>query len=269
MTRLKTEWIDELINNIMTNEQRLIDLTGYNYLEFAAHANHLSQDAVKQAGVCELVAVVPITSGLGVIGRFSESVAAIIRQAGFNSFVTENTDIDGLYESRARNATMVFFADDNRFLGWHFSKNIISDNNISTARGYVEALECAAGSLNDKATLILGCGVVGYEIAKYLKSKNAIPIIYDKNHELMKRISIELDLPVLKNIMEIKSYDLIMDATSEGEWIHKGMLQDKAWISSPGVPLSLDDEMKVIYEHRIIHDQLDIGTLTMLGELCR
>lgn len=268
MTRLKTEWIDELINKIIANEKKLKELTGLNYLEFAAHSNHLSTDTVKQAAVHELVAVVPITSGLGVISRFSESVAAIIRQAGFNAFVTEKTDIDGLYESRLKNATMVFFADDIRYLGWHFSKNIFSDNNISTARGYVEALECVTETLKDKATLVMGCGVVGCEIVKHLKTKNAVPVVFDKNHELMNHVSVDLGVQLLEDKEKIKNYDLVMDATSEGKWLHKGMLHDKAWISAPGIPLSLDDEMSEIYAHRLIHDHLEIGTLTMLGELC-
>lgn len=269
MTRLRTEWIDELINNITNNEYKLKDLTGCNYMAFAARANQLPLDIVRKASETERVAVVPITSGFGVIGRFSESVATIVRQAGFNAFVTEKTDIDGLYESRQKNATIVFFADDNRYLGWHFRKNIISDNNISTARGYVEALEYATGSFQDKETLILGCGIVGYEIVKYLKTKHVNPAIFDINQGLMNSVSAELGVPILEDRASIKNYELILDATSEGKWLHKGMLHDKAWISAPGVPLSLNDEMSEIYSDRLIHDQLEIGTLTMLGELCR
>jgi pyrrolysine biosynthesis protein PylD len=269
MTRLKTEWMEGLIDNLVNSELKLKELTDCNYLDFAARANHLPLNDIRTATETELVAVVPITSGLGVIGRFSESVAAIIRQAGFNAFVTEKTDIDGLYESRLKNATIVFFADDNRFLGWHFRKNIISDNNISTARGFVEALECAAGSLQGKNIPVLGCGVVGREIIKYLKTKNAFPAIFDSNQELMRSISVELDVSLIEDRDNIRNYELILDSTSEGKWLHKGMLHDKAWISAPGVPLSLDDEMSEIYAGRLIHDQLEIGTLTMLGELCR
>lgn len=269
MTRLKTEWINDLVDNITDNEKKLKDLTGLNFLEFASRANGLPSDKIIEAAKSELVAVVPFTAGLGVINRFSESVAAIVRQAGFDAFVTQKTDADGLYESRRRNATIVFFADDKRYLGWHFKKDRVSDNNISTARGYVEALEFATGGLKDKKTLVIGCGVVGFEIIKHLKTKNAIPVIFDKNDALKWQLAEKLKTSVIADYESIKEFQLILDATSQGQWLHKGMLHDEAWIAAPGIPLSLDDETHEIYGKRLIHDQLEIGTLTMLGNLFR
>jgi len=63
----------------------------------------------------------------------------------------------------------------------------------------------------------------------------------------------------------MKRFKTVVDATNRGGWIHKGMLHPDAWIASPGIPLSLDDETCAEYEDRIIHDYLEIGAAVMLG----
>jgi hypothetical protein len=47
------------------------------------------------------------------------------------------------------------------------------------------------------------------------------------------------------------------------------MLREDAWVTSPGVPLSLDEAAMERYGAHVIHDDLEIGTLTMLGGLCK
>lgn len=269
MTRLKEEWICDMEATMVSYEKELEAKIALDFAGLAAAANDISRDAVLAIAQKETVAVVPITTGMGIIGTFADSVAAIIRQAGFSVFVTNACDVDGMYEAYLRKANMVFMADDNRYIGMHLQKNRMSDNNIGTARGYVKALEQACGSLKGKDVLVLGCGIVGFEIGRCLQEKFAKPIFYDKNEPLLQKVTLELGADRLFDSTKIRDYSFVMDATCEGGWMHEGMLHQNAWISTPGVPLSLDETMKLKYEAHTIHDWLQIGTLAMLGELCK
>jgi len=269
MTRLREEWICDMEETIASYEKELKTKISLDFAGLAAAANDISRKTITEAAEKEIVAVVPITTGMGIISTFAESVAAIIRQAGFSVFVTKACDVNGIYEAHLRNASMLFMADDNRFIGIHLHKNQMSDNNAGTARGYVKALEQACGSLKEREVLVLGCGIVGKEIGKCLRQKDARPVFYDKNDLLVQKISFELGADFLSDCSRIKDFPLVMDATCEGEWIHEGMLHEEAWISTPGVPLSLDETMKLKYKAHTIHDWLQIGTLAMLGELCK
>lgn len=269
MTRLREEWICDMEATMASYEKELKAKIALDFAGLAAAANDISKDVVLETAKKETVAVVPITTGMGIIGTFAESVAAIIRQAGFTVFVTNDCDVDGMYEAHLRNASILFMADDTRYIGMHLHKNRMSDNNIGTARGYVKALEQACGALSGKEVLVLGCGVVGTEIGKCLQQKDARPVFYDYNESLLQKVSFELGADFLSDYSKIKEFPLVMDATCEGEWIHEGMLHEEAWISTPGVPLSLDETMKLKYKAHTIHDWLQIGTLAMLGELCK
>lgn len=268
MTRLREEWICDMEAKMASYEEELKAKISLDFAGLAAAANDIPRDAVIAAQK-ETVAVVPITTGMGIIGTFADSVAAIIRQAGFSVFVTQACDVDGMYEAYLHKASMIFMADDARYIGMHLHKNRMSDNNIGTARGYVKALEQVSGSLKDKDVLVLGCGIVGFEIGKCLQEKCARPVFYDKNEQLLQKVTFKLGADKLFDCSKIRDYPLVMDATCEGGWMHEGMLHPNAWISTPGVPLSLDETMKEKYEEHTIHDWLQIGTLAMLGELCK
>jgi pyrrolysine biosynthesis protein PylD len=154
-------------------------------------------------------------------------------------------------------------ADDNRYISINVKTGRIGDNNIATARGYVTALEKMAGSLENKDVLVIGCGIVGKLAIDALQETGAAITLYDKNEVRLKEIN--CDIPVLKNINEIKNFNYILDATNGGGWLHKEMLAENVMIATPGVPLSLDAETYFSMQERIIHDYLQIGTAVMLG----
>ena len=103
MTRLITEWIMDMEEGCQKRDLELKAKTGLSLLEIAAAAAGKEPEALRRlAGDGLLVAAVPVTAGLGVIGQFAQSVAAIIKTAGFDCFVTEATDVDGIHVSQSR-----------------------------------------------------------------------------------------------------------------------------------------------------------------------
>ena len=268
MTRLVGEWMRSLMENIDEHENDLIQKTGLDYAAVAAAASAMTKKELTQSAGRFGVAVIPITQGLGVIECFAQSVAAIVERAGFSSFVTEDTDVSGFYEAYRRGADIVFLADDKRYVGFRLDTRRLMDNNEATAQGYVTALEACAGSLVGKRVLVIGCGVIGRTAGVHLLAKQAVPVYYDSDPKKL----IAGQLPgglIERDACCIERYALIFDATNSGGWLHEGMLREDAWIASPGVPLSLDAAAMDRYGARLIHDDLEIGTLTMLGGLCR
>ena len=155
-------------------------------------------------------------------------------------------------------------ADDNEYISVNVKTGAVGDNNIATAKGYVTALEKKAGTLKDKEVLVIGCGIVGRKAIDALLEKEAVVFLYDKDINRVKGINRE-SVSVLTNEKEIKNFKYILDATNEGGWLCKTMLADSVIISTPGVPLSLDDETYHTIQDQVIHDPLQIGTAVMIG----
>ena len=210
------------------------------------------------------IGVVPITSGEGVIGSFSEAVAAVTAAMGFRSFVTECSDVCGIFEAHKREADILYMADDDRYIAFNLNKKKIADNNVATAAGYLTALEEAQGSLVGKEVLLLGFGVLGQEFLKRLMKRGIRVTGYDTDENRLKAMGWS-GASILEKQEDMQRFKIVIDATNKGDWIHKDILHPEAWIASPGIPLSLDENTCAVYEKRIIHDYLEIGTAAMLG----
>lgn len=270
MTRLISEWIMEMEETAADWNAALKRQIGLDFIDLAATAAKRSTEELKTAALTETVAVVPITSGLGTISSFAESVAAIVRTMGFRVFVTKCTDVNGIYEAYEKGAGIVFMADDDRYIALNRKKGSIGDNNIATAAGYVEALMSMAGlpqncnGIRDVQVAVLGYGVIGQLMAAYLTEKGALISVYDK--DIKKKAAVENDgYRWIGSTEELKQYRYIADATSEGNWLSADLLHDEVCIAAPGVPLSLMEEARQKYEGRYIHDFLEIGTACMMG----
>ena len=266
MTRLKEDWIRDIQSDICEYDRELADKTGKTLLELAAEANGIHPDKIREAAEAYKVGVVPVRAGEGIIGTFSQSVAAILQHLGFHAVVTEASDVNGMYEAFCAGAHCLFLADDERFIGINRLKGQVSDNNTATAKGYITALEQAAGFLSGRRVLILGYGIVGEEMVHFLKEKDAFPVVYDIDRD--KTAGLNPDM-VLTDIKQMKDYPLLLDATNKGGWIREEMLHPEFWMAAPGIPLSLDDTLYCKYRHRVIHDWLQLGTAVMMGELCK
>jgi len=264
MTRLITEWISDIEETIHSKEAQLKAKTGLDYAALAARASGCSAQDIARAAQAVKIGVVPITSGQGVIGSFSQSVASIVGAMGFQSFVTEKSDVDGIYEAYRCGADLLYIADDDRFLAMNLHKNKVADNNAATAAGYVAALEGLAGTLAGKEVLLLGYGVLGKEFLKRLKNKGAAVSVHEIDPDKLSALSKE-GVPVVSQREDIARYNLIVDATNEGGWLHEDVLHPEVRIAAPGVPLSLDEKTYEKFSGRVVQDCLEIGVAAMLG----
>lgn len=269
MTRLITEWISEMEDTAATWNEELKDISGLGYIDLAAAVSGHSITEILEASETMKVAAVPITSGLGVIGSFAESVAAIVRAMGFDAFVTEATDVNGLYEAKVKDADIVFMADDDRYIALNMHTGAIGDNNIGTAAGYAEILRNMAGGLDDRPVAVLGYGIIGQLLAGNLAKAGARVGVYDKDPA--KKELVDADGYLWLERDELKEYHFIADGTCEGEWLSLDDLakdeegKPDVIISTPGIPLSLDEEAKETMEGKYVNDMLEIGTAVMLG----
>lgn len=267
MTRLTTNDIKDLYTSLQEWKVTLEKQTGLSLLNIAALAGDVSRGRVKSASWRLKVGVVPVTSGLGVIDTFAQNVAAIVELMQFEAFVTEQTDVAGIYEAYQREASIVFLADDNYFLAINTAKKQIVENSDATARGFVAALDGAAGGLRDRQVLVLGGGRVGQAALNCLKTHGAISVLYDTNKQVMADYA-AAGGSILRSIKNMKDYELIVDTTPVGNWITADMLHPKVIFSAPGVPLSLNEEATASLQERLIHDLLPTGVITMLAMAC-
>lgn len=255
MTRLKNEWLMNIEEELKTSQEHLIRLTGRNYRNLI--------DGENWPTASPRIAIIPITQGEGIIEYFSLSIGAILREMGFEVFVTKNTDVAGILEAREKNGDILFMADDLKFIAWNIQSGIIVDNDYATALGYVSALEGAIGPLEDKRVLVMGFGPLGRDFRQILIRKGAEVCFFEQDRVKRQEI-FELGHEVLGSLEEIKTFPYLVDATNTGEWLKEEFLHPKAWIAAPGVPLSLDAETAEKFQDRLIHDLLPIGVASML-----
>jgi hypothetical protein len=266
MTRLKEEWVISIGQEIDIYEKELRDKTGMGLLDLALFVQDRNrEDSIEKLKGAQ-VAVVPVTAGAGVIGNFSQSVAGILRAMGADVFVTDQTDVAGIREAAQRGASILFMADDDAYIALNRRTGAFADNNKATAAGFVTVLEQMSGGLQNQEVLVMGYGTVGAMVAGILRDKGARVTVFDKGEDARARAESE-GLMTFASADRIQSYNHILDATSEGGWIHPGQLSDTVWMASLGVPLSLDSEAAEMYKERVVYDYLEIGTAVMLGRV--
>ncbi len=270
MSRLTREWICDLERTAPDWDRLLRERTGLGYVELAAQVSGRSENEIRSAAETMKVAAVPVTSGLGIIGRFSASVAAILSTMGFDTFVTSRPDVDGLYEASCRGADIVFLADDSRYIALNLRNGRIADNNVATVTGYMQVLRSMSGGLLGRSVVVLGYGVIGRLFAEKLRQAGASVAIYERNIALQDRIERDGFACVYDSTREdpksaLFQYDIIADATNEGDWLRAEDFQEHALIAAPGVPFSFDEASADKLGSRCIHDLLEIGTVSMLG----
>ncbi len=238
----------------------LQEKTGLSLMELAAAAAGKAPEALARlAGDGLLVAAVPVTAGLGVIGRFAQSVAAIIHTMGFECIVTEACDVDGIYEAYEKKADVIFIADDQRFLAINTKEHKIGENNRATAAGYAAALEAMMKKngilLDDTPVLVLGFGPVGRLAEEILQTKGAQVTVFDKDPNQGRPFE----------AAQIRDFQYVFEATPEAGWLTKERVHPHMVMAAPGIPLGLDQETAQLFSDSLVHDMLDIGTATMLA----
>lgn len=259
MTRLTPDVIKGIPETISSLDTALERIIGADLRHVACSAAGISTEDICFESYT--VAVVPVTSGKGVITGFSESVSAAVREIGMNSFVTEGSDVTGTAEAYRSGADIIFMADDENFIAINTKARMFTDNIRSTAKGYVAALKCVEGDLAGKKVLVLGAGRVGTVATEILLEQGATvevsDIVWNKALVLeRKHRSVRARADLEKAIQENR---LILNA-SPGK-IPGKLIQEGAVISSPGVPYAFDSEGEA--KAKIIHDVLSLGVAVM------
>jgi pyrrolysine biosynthesis protein PylD len=265
MTRLVETDIAGLTEKLGKYDQYLKEVCGKNLAAIAKSAANKTETSPKTPRV----AVVPITSGMGIIKGFPETVAGIANFLGYSARVTNDTDIAGIAEALRDRCDIFMAADDDAFIAANFQKRLVSDNSEATGRGYAAALSLAAGGLAGKDVLLLGAGPVGQSAASSMLHDGARLTVYDI--DMGKADSLKRSHPVAKIARNLDAalseHSLIFDATPTGAFIRKESLRQDAILSAPGVPLCLDSECEEWMRGRVLHDSLEIGVATMLFDV--
>lgn len=259
MTRLTDDMVRDIITSLSDTDRMLVSLTGMNTLEMACNAIGITPDMIDISGM--KVGVVPITSGLGIIKKFSESVAEIVRKLGMDAFVTQSADVTGIAEALSEEAEIIFMADDVQFIAVNTKNGRYSNNSFSTAAGYVSSLNGAAGGLEGKDVLVLGAGRVGAIATEMMTAMGANVTVYDIDAKKADSVCVRTGSKRSDDLnASLSSHGLLFNASPapiDGRYIKEGAI-----ISSPGIPHSFD-EIGIKKAKAIIHDPLDIGAAVM------
>ncbi len=274
MTRLKTEWIDYMLDGMNEYNNNLKVRTGFDLSGLVMDTFGIDQNRYDRLREKLLVAAVPVTQGEGVIGSFSDSIAAIVRSMGFRTAVTEETDVDGIYSAILMDADIIYMADDTRYLAFSRDNGSFGENNYATALGFIMVMRAmmkkAGLDISMEKLLVIGNGTVGEEAVQILLNHGIDFDVYDKDPKAIENFkNLETGKYTLSSPEEIKNYKYILDFTNEGEWLKEEYITDGVIYASPGVPLSLDEKAAERLQNTAVYDNLEIGTAMMLGEILK
>ena len=276
MTRLRTDDIKHIGQELKAYDQQLLNMTGNTLKGIAIHAvgplDYELEEVVKSFKVC----VVPMTCGQGVIDGFSAAVSEIISHLGFHSFVANNPDVAGIAEAFEKKSDIILLADDNRFVAINVQTKYVSDNDEMTAKGFVAGIDLMASGLKGNNVLLIGCGEVGTYTAKTLVNMGVRVAVCDIDPQLALALQKEI-MDETKIEIQIdnawpstsKKYRYIIDATPSTDLIDASVITSDTYVAVPGVPCGLSPEARKILSNRYLHDPLQIGVAAMVIDACK
>jgi pyrrolysine biosynthesis protein PylD len=269
MTRLRHIDIGDIGHTLDDYDASLLKKTGYPLRGIAIQATGVSERAMEEGLAAHRVAVVPVTTGEGIIKGFAEAVCQILTHLGAAAFITAGTDVQGFAEAMEKGATILFCADDDRFVAIRFAPRKVVDNTEATARGFVTALDFMAGGLRDRPVLVIGgAGRVGWKAASLLKDKGAQISVFDIDQRRLETLArgsnVRVEAELEKSLMRHRLY---FDASPSADLIRAEHIRPDTLIAAPGVPLGVTGDAYRLVQERLIHDPLQIGVATMLAEV--
>ena len=259
MTRLNTTDINTISDRLHNYDMELKKTLGYTLEEIAKK----SVKAFYSDSFCNKykTAVIPVTSGLGIIEGFSETVSDILKYCSADVFVTDNTDVAGIQEAYQKKADIIFMADDETCAAFSLNGKVYSDNGYATGVAFAAALEIMMEKVEEEV-LILGAGPVGTAAAQYFSQIGAIPVLCDLYEEKARSAANSIkNAKVEKDLKNMNKYMYILDASTSGGFIKENDITEHTKISAPGIPIGAAEEIrdKVF----VFHNPLEIGIMTM------
>jgi pyrrolysine biosynthesis protein PylD len=267
MTRLTSDDVRSIPYSMKDYDKNLKAKIGKSLVDLASYLS----DSKKMDRVItkSKAAVVPITSGLGIIEGFTEAVASVLKHMGMDAFVTEKTDVAGFAEAFSKNVDLLFAGDDYVFSVFNLNKKIFVENSFATGKAYAVALELVTGGLEGKTVLVIGGGRVGSSAIDYIIKKGARVFLTEINKEKaveLKRIYME-HLTTVDNLDEaIKHTRLILIAAPVHGLLDENMIDSKTIVSSPAIPSGLTEAaLEKLPDNNFIHDPLQMGVVAMVA----
>lgn len=267
MTRLSSDMISGMAETIDAYDLELVQKTGLTLRQIAARTAGISEEALYEAFRSENVSVIPVTAGQGVIEGFTQALEGIIQHLECSCFITGNSDAAGLAEGIEKGATIVFMADDNRFIAVNLSQKHVIDNAEATGWSYAYALDACAGGLNEQDVLLIGAGLVGKNALCALDRLGANVGVYDIDGSKVQPLIDHYRIKQEENLSDaLDRYTLLFDASPAPDIIHPEHIKPETIIAACGIPLGLSDKARSLVEGRLIHDPLQLGTAAMLAK---
>jgi pyrrolysine biosynthesis protein PylD len=270
MTRLKSNDIKDISTQLQQYDEELLRKTNRTLRGIACHAAGVREEEILPVLSSMQAAVVPITSGEGVITGFSASVSAILTHTGIRAFVTGHSDVAGITEAFARGAGLLFMADDHRFTVFSLKSRTVVDNGAATGKGFAAGLDLLSGGVAGRNVLVLGCGPVGYAAVEWLVRSGAEAAVYDIepgfSREVMEKIKrqLKIHIKIEQDLKQaLSAYRLIIDATNAENIIPVEFITPQTFIAAPGMPIGLTPTAVKKTPDRLLHDPLQIGVATM------
>jgi pyrrolysine biosynthesis protein PylD len=283
MTRLTEEDVRDLSVQLVAFEHGLVAVSGLTLRELAQRTVDLDRALTGRPEPLEAltafatlpataavpfdgarVAVVPVSTGEGVIPGFCECVATILRHLGCDARVTTLPDVRGLQEAADGGEAVVFVADDSRFIALNIHTGVCADDDPATADGYATALAAAAGGVAGRPVLLLGLGPVGRAAACRLTALGADLRVAEPDDGAVARAAVEGLAFVRVDLAEgLAGCDLIFDATPAADVVAAGDLRPGTIAAVPGVPSAFDATARARLGVRHVHEPLAVGVAVM------
>lgn len=280
MTRLNTQMINNLAEELAEFEALLTRQTGKTLLELAKSAE--GQPSVACFGpppflytppdpsTCR-VAVVPVTAGLGIIPGFAQSVGSILRYLGFPTIVTENKDVAGLSQAIQGGANMVFMADDASFIALNLNTGVCIDNGLATGQIFATALleaisqQTRLTDLRGQKVAVLGLGPVGQAAVTQLIRSGVEPVVYDPDQRAVAKVAGETRLHIASSVeAALVQTPYVIDASPVPNIIGAELVTPQTIISCPGIPCGLTEwAQEKLDPERLIQHPLALGVVLM------
>ena len=262
MTRLTPKMISGLSGELSDIDKMLIRDTGMALRTLGFRA--IGVDPAKVDVTKYRAAAVPITSGLGIISKFSRSVADIVSAMGIECTVTEHTDVWGFGDALDLGADIILMADDEQYMAYSVAAGKYANNSYCTAAGYVEALRGAAGGLKGKDVLVRGAGRVGGNMVAMLRKLGARVTVADILPDRASAVAYANPGTIVATDIDAstRKADLILNASPTP--IPGDQIKEGAIVSTPGIPHVYDEE--TLAKAEFIHDPLAIGTAPMVAQ---
>lgn len=217
------------------------------------------------------VAVVPITTGDGLIPGFAEALVAIAHHVGFDAEVTRSPDVGGLAEAYNSGYDIIIMADDARFVAINTKSGQVADNDRATGESFATLLDMMAGGVDGRPCGVIGCGPVGTHAALRLAAMGGDLTLCDTNVTRAGQLAARLweERHVQANLVPeavdlLKECPLVVEATPSAGVIPADAIGPDTVITAPGVPLGLTPEALQRIGSRLYHDNLPLGVATML-----